>query len=107
MFELRIDSFKPEHVGKLGFYCNVVDEQLRHDDGRDEPTIGILVCASRSKTVVDYSFRSFDGPLAVAEYTYSELPQELQDVLPSPADLEPVAAEALAEAASHERHAGE
>ncbi len=103
VFELKIDSFKPEYAGKLSFYCNVVDDQLRHHDGRDEPTIGILLCASRSKTIVDYSLRSFDNPLAVAEYTYNELPQELRDALPSPADLEPIAAEALAEAESHDR----
>ena len=100
VFELKIDAFKPEYAGKLNFYCNVVDDQLRHHDGHDEPTIGILLCASRSKTVVDYSLRNLNSPMAVAEYTYSELPPELQDALPSPADLEPVAAEAIAEAES-------
>jgi len=99
VFELKIDAFKPEYAGKLSFYCNVVDDQLRHHDGRDEPTIGILLCASHSTTIVDYALRSIDNPMAVAEYTYSQLPQELQDALPSPADLEPIAAEALAEAA--------
>jgi predicted nuclease of restriction endonuclease-like (RecB) superfamily len=98
VFELKIDTFKPEYAGKLNFYCNVVDEQLRHRDGGDEPTIGILLCASRSKTVVDYALRGVDTPVAVAEYTYSQLPPELQDSLPSPADLEPIAAEALVEA---------
>jgi predicted nuclease of restriction endonuclease-like (RecB) superfamily len=99
VFELKVDAFKPEYAGKLSFYCNVVDDQLRHRDGHDDHTIGILLCASRSRTIVDYSLRSFDNPMAVAEYTYSQLPQELQDALPSPADLEPIAAEALAEVA--------
>ncbi|MGB3410868.1 MAG: PDDEXK nuclease domain-containing protein [Microthrixaceae bacterium] len=98
VFELKIDTFRPEYAGKLNFYCNVVDDQLRHHDGSDEPTIGILLCASRSKTVVDYALRGVDTPVAVAEYTYSQLPQELQDALPSPADLEQLAAEALEEA---------
>ena len=49
VFELKIDKFRPEYAGKLNFYCNVVDDQLRHYDGIDGPTIGILLCA-RSQT---------------------------------------------------------
>ena len=105
VLELKIDSFKPECAGKLDFYCNVVDDQLRHQDGRDEPTIGILLCASRSKTVVDYALRNLDTPMAVATYTYHELPPELQRSLPSPADLESLAAGALARASAFERPA--
>ena len=100
--ELKIDTFKPEYAGKLNFYCNVVDDQLRHRDGSDEPTIGILLCASRSKTVVDYSLRGLGTPVAVAEYTYNELPTELQQALPSPTDLESFAAGMLADAASEQ-----
>ncbi|HEY5304323.1 MAG TPA: PDDEXK nuclease domain-containing protein [Acidimicrobiales bacterium] len=105
VFELKIDEFKPEYAGKLNFYCNVVDDQLRHADGLDAPTIGILLCASKSNVVVDYSLRNLTTPLAVAQYTYSELPQEFQEVLPSPADLEPIATEAIeeAEAASEQQ----
>jgi len=107
VFELKVDAFRPEYAGKLGFYCNVVDDQLRHPDGNDAHTIGILLCASRSRTIVDYSLRSFDNPMAVAEYTYNQLPKELQDALPSPADLEPIAAEALAETAAHGDESGQ
>lgn len=104
VFELKIDEFKPEYAGKLNFYCNVVDDQLRHVDGLDAPTIGILLCASKSNVVVDYSLRNLTAPLAVAQYTYRELPQEYQIALPSPADLEPIATEAIevAQAASEE-----
>jgi predicted nuclease of restriction endonuclease-like (RecB) superfamily len=98
VFELKIDEFKPEYAGKLNFYCNVVDDNLRHADGLDAPTIGILLCASKSNVVVDYSLRNLNVPLAVAQYTYSQLPQELRGVLPSPADLEPIATEAFAAA---------
>lgn len=98
VFELKIDEFKPEYAGKLNFYCNVVDDQLRHADGLDAPTIGILLCALKSSVVVDYSLRNLTSPLAVAQYNYSELPQEFQGALPSPADLEPIAAAAFEEA---------
>jgi hypothetical protein len=92
----------------LNFYCNAVDDQLRHTDGLDGPTIGILLCASKANVVVDYSLRGLDTPLAVAQYTYSELPEELQDVLPSPADLKELAAEAIEEAEIvHAKHDAE
>jgi predicted nuclease of restriction endonuclease-like (RecB) superfamily len=98
VFELKIDEFKAEYVGKLNLYCNIVDDQLRHNDGRDASTIGILLCASKSQVVVDYALRGIGSPLAVAEYKFGELPPEIQDALPSPADLASFAAEAIEEA---------
>jgi predicted nuclease of restriction endonuclease-like (RecB) superfamily len=98
VFELKIDEFKAEYVGKLNLYCNIVDDQLRHDDGRDASTIGILLCASKSQVVVDYALRGVGSPLAVAEYSFGELPPEIQDALPSPADLASFAADAIEEA---------
>ncbi len=97
VFELKIDEFKAEYVGKLNLYCNIIDGQLRHDDGHDASTIGILLCASKSKVVVDYALRGVGSPLAVSEYTFTDLPPEIQDVLPSPADLALFAAEAVEE----------
>jgi len=67
------------------------DDRLASDvwyvDGHDEPTVGILLCASKSDVVVNYSLSGLDTPLAVAKYTYSQLPPEMQDLLPSPGDL--------------------
>lgn len=97
VFELKIDEFKAEYVGKLNLYCNIVDDQLRHEDGHDASTIGILLCASKSKVVVDYALRGVGSPLAVSEYTFRDLPPEMQDFLPSPADLASFAAEAIEE----------
>lgn len=105
VFELKVDEFKPEHAGKLQFYCNLVDDQLRHRDGHDGSTIGILLCASKSNVIVDYSLRGVDIPLAVAEYTYTQLPTDLRDALPSPADLQSIAVAALHEA-EHTRQSG-
>lgn len=97
VFELKIDEFRAEYVGKLNLYCNIVDDQLRHNDGRDASTIGILLCASKSRIVVDYALRGVGSPLAVAEYAFGDLPPEIQDALPSPADLALFAAEAIEE----------
>jgi len=98
VFELKIDEFKAEYVGKLNLYCNIVDDQLRHEDGHDASTIGILLCASKSRVVVDYALRGVGSPLAVAEYTFTDLPPEIQEALPSPEDLASFAAEAIEEA---------
>jgi predicted nuclease of restriction endonuclease-like (RecB) superfamily len=98
VFELKIDEFKAEYVGKLNLYCNIVDDQVRHEDGHDTSTIGILLCASKSRVVVDYALRGVGSPLAVAEYTFTDLSPELQEVLPSPEDLASFAADAIEEA---------
>jgi hypothetical protein len=95
VFELKLSEFKVEYVGKLNLYCNIVDDQLRHEDGHDASTIGILLCVSRSRTVVDYALRGVGTPLAVSEYTFTDLPPEIRDVLPSPEDLAPFVAEAI------------
>ncbi len=98
VFELKIDEFKAEYVGKLNLYCNIVDDQLRHEDGHDSSTIGILLCASKSRVVVDYALRGVGSPLAVVEYAFTNLPPEIQEALPSPEDLAAFAAEAIEEA---------
>ena len=71
---------------------------MRHEDGHDTSTIGILLCASKSRVVVDYALRGVGSPLAVAEYTFTDLSPEMQEVLPSPEDLASFAAEAIEEA---------
>ena len=53
VIELKTGEFEPEYAGKLNFYLKAVDEQLRGD--RDEPTIGILLCKSRDRVVVEYA----------------------------------------------------
>ncbi len=51
--ELKADKFKPEFAGKLNFYISAVDGILKTE--QDNPTVGILICKSKKKTVVEYS----------------------------------------------------
>lgn len=51
--EIKCSDFKPEFVGKPNFYVNVVDLQLKHE--WDQPTIGLLLCKTPKKVVVEYS----------------------------------------------------
>lgn len=87
VIELKAGKFKPEHLGKLGFYLTEVDTQMKHP--QDGPTIGLLLCKSKNKVVAEYALRDKNQPLGVAEYQLVEsLPPELQTSLPSIEQIE-------------------
>ena len=84
--ELKTDDFKPEYIGQLGFYVAAVDGELC--DERDNPSIGLLLCKTKDNLVAEYSLSSASKPIGVSEYrTFDELPKEMRDVLPTPADI--------------------
>ena len=85
--ELKAVDFEPEHAGKLNFYLKAVDEQLRQEG--DRASIGILLCKSRDKTVVEYALSDVHKPIGVSEYQLTQaLPENLKSSLPSIEDLE-------------------
>lgn len=87
--ELKVDDFKPEYAGKMAFYLNAVDDLVRPPG--DPPSIGLILCAGRNETVVEYALRTTTAPIAVAAYRVREaLPAALQQELPDPADLKAV-----------------
>lgn len=87
VFELKVGDFKPEYAGKLNFYINTVNEQIKGKD--DKPTIGILLCKTPNETVVKYSLQSVATPIGVAEYQFTKaLPEELKSELPTIEALE-------------------
>ncbi|HEY2768266.1 MAG TPA: PDDEXK nuclease domain-containing protein [Solirubrobacteraceae bacterium] len=72
VIELKVGKFDPEHVGKLNFYVNAVDEQLAADG--DAPSIGILLCATRDEAITEMALRGISSPIAVARWkTGSEM----------------------------------
>jgi predicted nuclease of restriction endonuclease-like (RecB) superfamily len=85
--ELKTGDFEPEHAGKLNFYLRAVDAQLRGDG--DNPSIGILLCKSRDRTVVEYALSDIHKPIGVSEYQLTRsLPENLKSSLPSIEALE-------------------
>lgn len=85
--ELKAGTFKPEHVGQLGFYLTAVDEQVKAP--ADAPTIGLLLCRSKNRVVAEYALRDSAKPMGVAEYQLIEsLPTDLQSSLPSTEQIE-------------------
>lgn len=83
--ELKITEFKPEFAGKLEFYQTAIDEQLKMQE--DASTIGLLLCRTVDKVVVEYSLRHKTKPMGVAEYQHA-LPEELKAELPTEEVLE-------------------
>lgn len=87
VFELKIGDFKPEFAGKLNFYVNTINEQLKGLN--DNPTIGVLLCKTPNETVVKYSLQGIETPLGVSEYILqSALPSKLKGEIPSIEELE-------------------
>ena len=87
MIELKTGVFKPEYAGKLNFYLSAVDELLKKDG--DNPSIGLILCRDKNKTVAEYALRDMTKPIGVSEYKLTEyLPQELEKTLPSVEDIE-------------------
>ena len=85
--ELKADEFRPEYAGKLNFYLNAVNAQLRHP--QDQRSIGILLCRTPNKVVVEYSLQNISSPLGVAEYQImNAVPDNLKGELPSIEELE-------------------
>jgi predicted nuclease of restriction endonuclease-like (RecB) superfamily len=83
--ELKVGAFTPEFAGKLGFYVSLVDDTLRKS--AHAPTLGLLLCADRNDTVVRYSLGATNAPMAVASYTYGDLPAPEKQALPAADDV--------------------
>ncbi|HEY9658319.1 MAG TPA: PDDEXK nuclease domain-containing protein, partial [Allocoleopsis sp.] len=87
VIELKTTDFKPEYSGQINFYVNVIDEKLRRQ--HDNPTIGIILCRSKKKSVVEYALRGMSQPISVSTYrTTAALPAEFKEKLPSIEDLQ-------------------
>ena len=85
--ELKKGDFKPEYAGKLNFYCNVVDDVLKHKS--DEQTIGLILCQNKDKFLAEYSLRGIDKPIGVSEYQLTQiLPKDLKSSLPTIEQIE-------------------
>jgi predicted nuclease of restriction endonuclease-like (RecB) superfamily len=60
VIDLKIEDFKPEFAGKMNFYLTAVDELERQ--AGDGPTIGLVLCPGRNKTVTQWALRGVDAP---------------------------------------------
>ncbi|HEX7180275.1 MAG TPA: PDDEXK nuclease domain-containing protein [Thermoanaerobaculia bacterium] len=72
-FELKIGEFEPEHLGKLNFYLEALDRDVRKP--HEGPSIGVLLCAGKDSEVVEYSLSRSLSPTPIAEYQ-TQLPDK-------------------------------
>ena len=87
VIELKATPFKPEYMGQLNFYINVVDDILRGE--HDNKTIGLLLCNGGNKVVAQYALSGYDQPIGVSDYQLSKaIPENLKSALPTVAEVE-------------------
>jgi predicted nuclease of restriction endonuclease-like (RecB) superfamily len=84
--ELKIGKFQPEFVGKMQFYLTALDKQVRQEG--ENPSIGIILCKEKKRTIVEYALHDANKPIGVATYAITKtLPKTLQGQLPSPKEI--------------------
>lgn len=87
VIDLKVVEFEPEFSGKMNFYVSAVDDLLRGEG--DNPTIGVILCRTKSKTVAEYALRDVHKPIGISTYHMgTPLPEEFQRSLPTLEDLE-------------------
>jgi predicted nuclease of restriction endonuclease-like (RecB) superfamily len=85
--ELKIGDFKPEFVGKMQFYLAALDAGMK--EKYENPSIGIIVCKEKKRTIVEYALKESNKPIAVAQYKITtKLTGELKKELPSPEQIQ-------------------
>ncbi|MCF8084413.1 MAG: DUF1016 domain-containing protein, partial [Deltaproteobacteria bacterium] len=84
--ELKIGEFLPEFVGKMQFYLTALDRLVRQED--ENPSIGIILCKEKNRTIVEYALHDARKPMGVATYEITRtLPKSLKGQLPSPKEI--------------------
>jgi hypothetical protein len=84
--ELKTTDFIPEYAGKMQFYLAVLNDKVRQEN--ENPSIGIIICKSKRRTVVEYALKTTTSPVGVADYSLSRsLPTDLKGLLPSSKEI--------------------
>ena len=87
VIELKATPFKPEYMGQLNFYINVVDDTLRGEN--DNKTIGLLLCNGGDKVVAQYALPGYDQPMGVSDYQLTKaIPDNLKSAPPTIEEVE-------------------
>ena len=84
--ELKAVEFKPEFVSKLNFYISAVDDSVKSPE--DKPTIGLLLCRSKSDKKAEFSLRGITQPMGIAQYETEKLFADVASALPQIEELE-------------------
>jgi hypothetical protein len=81
--ELKVGEFIPEYVGKMQFYLALLDDKVKAE--YENPSIGIIICKEKEKTIVEYALKQSNKPIGVTSYNITtKLPKEYKKELPTP-----------------------
>jgi predicted nuclease of restriction endonuclease-like (RecB) superfamily len=84
--ELKTTDFIPEYAGKMQFYLSVLDDKVKQEG--ENPSIGIIICKTKRRTIVEYALKNTGSPMGVADYSLSKtLPKSLKGLLPSTKEI--------------------
>ncbi len=84
--ELKVGKFHPEFVGKMQFYLAAMDDLVRQKE--ESPSIGIILCKDKDKTIVEYALKETRKPIGVARYkVVNNVPAEYKKELPAPEQI--------------------
>ena len=87
VIELKVERFKPEHLGQLGFYITAIDRDVKGDE--DNPTIGLLICKTKDSLVAEYSLGATTLPIGISEYELKRVvPEDFKGTLPTIEEIE-------------------
>lgn len=74
-FELKIGEFKPEYVGKINLYLEALDREVKKEN--ENPSVGIILCASKDDEVVEFALNRSLSPTMVSEYNLKLIDKKL------------------------------
>ena len=87
--ELKVGEFKPEYAGQINFYLSALDNLVKAPE--DNPSIGLILCATKDKVLAEYALRDMKKPIGVAEWKTKltrYLPAKLKRSLPAIEEIE-------------------
>lgn len=85
--ELKSVKFRAEYAGKMNLYLSAVDDLMKSES--ENPTIGLLLCKSKSEVIAEYALRGTTQPIGVAEYEIvKSIPTDLKPELPTIEEIE-------------------
>jgi predicted nuclease of restriction endonuclease-like (RecB) superfamily len=77
--DLKVCEFEPEFVGKMNYYLGLLDDKMKQDD--ENPSIGIILCATKGKVDIELALRDFNKPIGVAEYLLQFPEKDIKDMI--------------------------
>lgn len=86
VFELKAREFAPKDIGQVKWYMQLVNKKVK--ENHHNPTIGIILCKSKDRMMVEYMLENLQNPIGIATYNkYEELPEEYAKYLPDEKEI--------------------